>query len=135
MHTYNVQTYGHLLLPGTTFSHLSLVSCACWYLCKLCSAYNHSVYTVCTQWFRPLLASLRMLSGYIVQLGLGHYILYTTYIFFRYGHFLSYGHSLVPCCPDKRGFTVYSRQLDLHTSHLLRLATAIPHSLLRMLQT
>ena len=32
--------------------------------------------------------------------------LYTIYIFLCYRHFLSYGHPLVPCCPDKRGFTV-----------------------------
>ena len=33
---------------------------------------------------------------------------YTTYISLSYEHFLSYGHSLVPCCPNKRGFLVKS---------------------------
>ena len=43
--------------------------CACWSgpsdLCKLCIQHvtTCSVYTFCTQWFHPLLASLRMLSG------------------------------------------------------------------------
>ena len=29
------------------------------------------------------------------------------HVFLSYGHFLSYGNPLVPCCPDKRDFTVF----------------------------
>ena len=47
--------------------------------------------------------------------------LYTIYIFLRHGYFLSYGHPLVPCCPDKRGFNVV-HLFNLHSATRMDLA-------------
>ena len=107
------------------------------------TACNHSVYTVCTQWLHPLLASLRMLSAYFLLYStigfetpffyklqlqflviLNHFtnwklylsgLVLMTYVGYMTIHnihvsqlraLLSPGCPLVPCCPDKRGFTV-----------------------------
>ena len=76
-------------------------------------ACNHSLYTVCTQWLHPLLASPRILSVHFFLLMVHDYTQCT-----YYRHFHSYGHPLVPCCPDKRGL-LYCYGLPSLVYHLL----------------
>ena len=41
------------------------------------------------------------------------YMTVNIYMFLSYGPFLSYRNPLVPCCSDKRGFTVVFREKEL----------------------
>lgn len=81
------------------------------------SACHHSVYTVCTQWLRPYLTFLKDAKCLLFFCG--------TWLctIFSYKHFLSYEHPLVPCCPDKRGFTVV-HLFNLHSATRTDLAHA-----------
>ena len=85
---------GHNLWPHRIISCSWSAACGVSGAWLVYSACNHSVCIVCIQWLHLLLASPGMLSVYM------------TYMFLIYGHFLCYRHPLVPCCPDKRGFTV-----------------------------
>ena len=100
---------------GTIFGHTKSISC--WsQVVTLHSACNHSVYTVCNHWFHSLLGMFSVYNSLVPRLlptqappySLGmrlclqynwvkHYTQYTYFL-----HFLSYGHPLVPCCPNKR---------------------------------
>ena len=97
-------TNGHLLLPDTIFGHGEITSnfqswsAGCggrW--CMTCVfSMPPQCLLVCTQWLHPLLASPRIPSLLFADI-LYDYTQYTVTGIFSV---------TVPCCPDKRGFTV-----------------------------
>ena len=102
-----LQTYGHLLLPGTIFSHTKLnkfpVLSQLRVLVGRVTCVN-SVFSIQPQCLHSLHSVVLSPSGFSKDAHnwVWDTILYTTYRFLSYRHFLSYGHPLVPCCPDER---------------------------------
>ena len=92
-------TNGHLLLPGTIW-----VCGGQWCMTCVFSMQPQSLHPVAS----PSSGFCKDAKCLLFAL-IGTW-LYAIYIFLSNGHFLSYGHPLVPCCPDKRGFTVLCAQ-------------------------
>ena len=79
------------------------------------SACSHTVYIVCTQW---LTFFWLMLSVYMYFLG--YMTIHNIYTFLSNGHFISYGHPLVPCCLYRYyHYTVFSPpQIAIHLAFI-----------------